>query len=340
MEVAGGHHREIAATRSSATSSTTPARSARRAAPRRRWPTSSSTPRSAGKVAIVATELANNLLRHAGGGELLLQTLGDDESPVVELLAIDRGPGMADVARCLADGYSTGGTPGTGLGAVRRLATEFDIYSAPGEGTIVMARFGAAAPRCATARSTSRSRARSSAAMPGAWRTDADGIARCSWSTASAMARSRPRPRDVGVDAFAADAVRARRRTSWCARTALMSKTRGGAGACARIVGDKRFVCRRRQHLRRRWSRAGKSQGLVSHNGTLGLQSAAHPAVRIPARAGRAAGHALRRRLGALGSQAQSRRPARAPSRRSSRPRCTAITAAGATTRRSWWWPA
>ena len=45
--------------------------------------------------------------------------------------------------RCLTDGYSTAGTPGTGLGAVRRLANEFDIYSAPGEGTIVMARFGA-----------------------------------------------------------------------------------------------------------------------------------------------------------------------------------------------------
>ena len=101
-------------------------------------------PRLAGTVAIAATELANNLLLHAGGGELLIQTLGPTIRPRVELLAIDRGPGMSDVARCLTDGYSTAGTPGTGLGAVRRLASEFDIYSAPGEGTVVMARFGAA----------------------------------------------------------------------------------------------------------------------------------------------------------------------------------------------------
>src|SRR4029450_7163213 len=84
------------------------------------------------------------LLLHAGGGELLLQKLGSDDSSSIELLAIDRGPGMTDVSRCMSDGYSTGGTQGTGLGAVRRLASEFEIYSAPGEGTVVLARFGAA----------------------------------------------------------------------------------------------------------------------------------------------------------------------------------------------------
>jgi anti-sigma regulatory factor (Ser/Thr protein kinase) len=104
------------------------------------------TAEAAGKVSIAATELANNLLNHAGGGELLLQRLGPDESPVIELLAIDRGPGMTNLERCMRDGYSTSGTPGTGLGAVRRLANEFDIHSAPGEGTIVMARFGAPQP--------------------------------------------------------------------------------------------------------------------------------------------------------------------------------------------------
>ena len=98
----------------------------------------------AGKVALAATELANNLLLHAGGGELLMQALGDDDAGLIELLAIDRGPGMSNVERCLRDGYSTAGTPGTGLGAIRRLATDFDIHSAPGEGTIVMARFGTA----------------------------------------------------------------------------------------------------------------------------------------------------------------------------------------------------
>src|SRR5688500_12448889 len=97
---------------------------------------------TAGRVAIAATELANNLLRHAGGGELLIQKLGNDGATSVELLAIDRGPGMQDIERCMADGYSTTGTPGTGLGAVRRLAGEFDLHSEPGQGTVVMARFG------------------------------------------------------------------------------------------------------------------------------------------------------------------------------------------------------
>src|SRR5690349_14956687 len=67
---------------------------------------------SAGRMAIAATELANNLLLHAGGGELLVQKLGDDDAPTLELLAIDRGRGMTDVERCMTDGYSTAGTPG------------------------------------------------------------------------------------------------------------------------------------------------------------------------------------------------------------------------------------
>jgi hypothetical protein len=63
----------------------------------------------------------------------------------VEVLAIDAGPGIADVARCLDDGYSTGGTPGTGLGAVRRLASHFDLHSSVPAGTVVLARLDAQA---------------------------------------------------------------------------------------------------------------------------------------------------------------------------------------------------
>src|SRR5690606_31596470 len=51
----------------------------------------------------------------------------------------DKGRGMADVSRSLSDGYSTGGTAGTGFGAVRRLASEFSVQSAPGSGTAVLA---------------------------------------------------------------------------------------------------------------------------------------------------------------------------------------------------------
>jgi anti-sigma regulatory factor (Ser/Thr protein kinase) len=98
---------------------------------------------SAGRAAIVATELANNLLQHGGGGELLLQSIESQESQrIIEVLAIDRGRGMENPERCLTDGFSTAGTMGTGLGAVRRLAAEFDLYSSADEGAVVMARIG------------------------------------------------------------------------------------------------------------------------------------------------------------------------------------------------------
>jgi anti-sigma regulatory factor (Ser/Thr protein kinase) len=93
-----------------------------------------------GNVAIVATELATNLSKYATDGRVLLQTLRRRSGVCIELLSIDSGPGMADVERCLRDGYSTSGSPGTGLGAARRLASEFDVYSRPGEGSVVLAR--------------------------------------------------------------------------------------------------------------------------------------------------------------------------------------------------------
>jgi anti-sigma regulatory factor (Ser/Thr protein kinase) len=93
----------------------------------------------AGRVALIVTELGNNLIRHGGGGEMLFG-LDRGTAAGIEMLAIDRGRGMADVAACLRDGYSTAGTPGTGLGAVQRMADEIDIRSRPQGGTIILAR--------------------------------------------------------------------------------------------------------------------------------------------------------------------------------------------------------
>jgi anti-sigma regulatory factor (Ser/Thr protein kinase) len=91
-----------------------------------------------GRAQIITTELANNILRHARDGFLIARALQESEGHGIEITAIDRGPGM-DLARCLADGFSTGGTPGTGLGAVRRLSDSFDAYSLP-SGSIAVAR--------------------------------------------------------------------------------------------------------------------------------------------------------------------------------------------------------
>jgi anti-sigma regulatory factor (Ser/Thr protein kinase) len=103
-----------------------------------------------GRVALAATETATNLVKHAGRGEILISGIEVGGRRFVELVALDRGPGMANVERCFEDGYSTAGSPGTGLGAVRRLASAVDVYSRPG-GTALLARVGpapmATAPR-------------------------------------------------------------------------------------------------------------------------------------------------------------------------------------------------
>jgi anti-sigma regulatory factor (Ser/Thr protein kinase) len=96
----------------------------------------------AGRLALVVTELGTNLVRHAREGRLWLSARPAQRE--VEVLAVDEGPGIADVERSLGDGYSTGGTPGTGLGAVRRLAQDFDLHSTVPEGTLVLARVRAA----------------------------------------------------------------------------------------------------------------------------------------------------------------------------------------------------
>jgi anti-sigma regulatory factor (Ser/Thr protein kinase) len=94
---------------------------------------------SAGNVALVVTEAAKNLLKHAGGGQVILRRLEFSGAAGIELLALDKGPGIADPGRCFRDGYSTAGTPGTGLGAIARLSHVHEIYSRPGQGTMLMA---------------------------------------------------------------------------------------------------------------------------------------------------------------------------------------------------------
>ena len=92
-----------------------------------------------GKVALIVTELGHNLIRHAQGGELLIQRVEADGKVGIEVVAIDRGPGMIDFHRALADGFSTYGTPGTGLGSIVRQSDRFDFHSVPQKGTVIAA---------------------------------------------------------------------------------------------------------------------------------------------------------------------------------------------------------
>ncbi len=93
-----------------------------------------------GRAALVVTEAATNLLKHAGGGELIVQPAPGGPARGMEVLALDKGPGMRDLDTCLADGFSTAGSSGAGLGAIVRLSAELAIHSAPGRSTALMAR--------------------------------------------------------------------------------------------------------------------------------------------------------------------------------------------------------
>ncbi len=101
-------------------------------------------------AALVATELATNLLKHADGGQVLLDTvrspLAADSGAgpaLVQIVAVDHGPGIRDVPAALRDGFSTTSSLGAGLGTCRRIADDFDLHSIPGRGTVAMARVGA-----------------------------------------------------------------------------------------------------------------------------------------------------------------------------------------------------
>jgi anti-sigma regulatory factor (Ser/Thr protein kinase) len=96
----------------------------------------------AGNVGLVVTEAAKNLVKHAGGGDLILRAIENNGSAAVEMLALDKGPGILDIGRSFQDGYSTAGTPGGGLGAISRLSTFHDIYSQPEQGTVLLAHIG------------------------------------------------------------------------------------------------------------------------------------------------------------------------------------------------------
>jgi anti-sigma regulatory factor (Ser/Thr protein kinase) len=89
----------------------------------------------AGRLAIVVTESATNMLKHAQDGTLFMGTVNIDGAWSVQVLALDRGQGMGNLAQSLRDGISTTGTAGTGLGAMRRQADEFDAYTQVGKGS-------------------------------------------------------------------------------------------------------------------------------------------------------------------------------------------------------------
>lgn len=93
------------------------------------------------QLVLAVAELATNASKHATDGSVVLRVLRNRDVAGVEVVVVDSGPGMADVAAALRDGVSTTGTLGIGMGAVQRLADRFDVHSVPGLGTVQLARF-------------------------------------------------------------------------------------------------------------------------------------------------------------------------------------------------------
>src|ERR1700733_13135144 len=90
------------------------------------------------KILTAASEVGRNTVDYGGGGTLRIELLRDGRRTGVRLTFTDQGPGIADIAKAMTDGYTTGGGLGLGLSGAKRLSNEFDIQSAPGKGTRIM----------------------------------------------------------------------------------------------------------------------------------------------------------------------------------------------------------
>ena len=229
-----------------------------------------------GRVGIVATEMANNLVKHAGRGELLIQALQDGTSTIIELVTIDRGPGM-QVELCMRDGYSTAGTAGTGLGAISRLSTMFDVYS-HGEGTVAVARISKAEKNNPASVTPNFEFGAISIAIAGEiecgdiWR-----IASHDGTTAILVADG------LGHGPLAATAARAAAAAfeerpfdppSECMQHVhrALSGSRGAAGACAVLSEQGHVAYSGVGNISGCVVSSERSRGMVSHNGILGVQ--------------------------------------------------------------------
>lgn len=218
-------------------------------------------------AAVVAIELANNLLQHAGGGQLFLTFNSNLHS--LEIAAVDHGRGMADVDRCLSDGFSTASTPGLGLGAIKRFATEFAAYSIPGRATVVSARMSRekSGPDFSVVCTAIHGETMSG----DSWAVSEDG-------------RSFMVVDGLGHGMFAADAARAAtelfHRHGPLSPAALlelmhpaMRPTRGAATAIARVQRETRTIeFAGIGNISCQILGQARTQSMVSHNGTLGHQ--------------------------------------------------------------------
>jgi len=230
-----------------------------------------------GAVAIAVTELGTNILKHASAGSILCEPIAHNGVRGLRILALDKGAGISDITKALEDGYSTSGTAGSGLGAVRRLAAHFDIYSASKRGTCILAEFWP--KRKAPAPSTPYHVGAVSLAMR------KEQVCGDGWSFRSSNGTSFLMVVDgLGHGTFAAEAAREAERVFMESKATSPSailrdchdalrKTRGAAAAIAAISTEKRLIFFAGVgNISSTLVGSNGRRGMASYNGTLGHQ--------------------------------------------------------------------
>ena len=227
----------------------------------------------AGELAILATEVARNVLAHGGGGQVIVAGFDDAKGRMARIMAMDKGRGIENIALAMRDGFSTAGTPGGGLGAMKRLASRFDVLTGK-TGTIVLLELTEEEPEI----SQSPDFAGFALPYPGervcgdAWYVDqspertlcllADGLghglgANDAAQEAIATFRQRLSKSPAEILGFIHDALK---------------KTRGAVAAVVEIRPQQRTLTYAGVgNIYASLIREGTSKSLVSHNGTLGV---------------------------------------------------------------------
>jgi anti-sigma regulatory factor (Ser/Thr protein kinase) len=229
-----------------------------------------------GKIAIAVTEMATNVVKHAGHGKIICVPIGQNGTNGLRVLSLDKGPGIRDIAAALQDGYSTYGSNGNGLGSIRRLSTAFDLYSLPRVGTCIVAEFWSK-KKSSVARSFSLGVV--SLAMRG------ELVCGDGWGSGSAPGRSFFMVVDgLGHGMLAAEAAREAERVLAAAHETspgsilrdchdALKKTRGAAAAVAEVSQEKGTLTYAGiGNIYSTVIDGNTRRGLANHNGTLGHQ--------------------------------------------------------------------
>ena len=228
----------------------------------------------AGHVALAVTELTTNIVKHAGHGKLLLRSLERDSVGGLEVLALDRGPGIAHLGTSLRDGHSTAGGMGTGLGALSRLSSSLEVFSHTGHGTALRLEFWAqAVPKSPEPLEIGAvCVAKSGEVVAGdAWSTDGSrGRYRVMVADGLGHGADAARAARLATEVFGKHAQREPAEVLQIGHEALQS-TRGAAVAVARIdLGKAHGAFAGVGNISGRVETSDRRRQLVSHNGTLG----------------------------------------------------------------------